>query len=108
MNFSQAEVVSYLEKNMPSIGFLNNTKRIQCYWIIALYIEELVSTEKISDDDARELMIQLNNKNTTFQKAALAALLQLPKMSAGDIPNIPNGKHIGYEFLLVLKHINNL
>jgi len=82
---SAIEIATIVNQNMPSIGFLSKTKRIEGYNLACHMIEEL-SVDDDGDIDmekAAEAAAMLTHMNNSFHKALYMTTLNIERLSVG-------------------------
>jgi len=69
-----------LARSVPDIGFLSRRKRILAYLVVSTNAQRMVDNEEINEEEAIFILSLLMRKHRNFQKAAMMAALNLPKL----------------------------
>ncbi len=69
-----------LARSVPDIGFLSRKKRVLAYLVVSTNAQRMIDNEEISEDEAIFILSLLMRKHRNFQKAAMMAALNLPKL----------------------------
>ncbi|MCK5728668.1 MAG: hypothetical protein KAH08_05550 [Methylococcales bacterium] len=86
------EVYKALLTNMPSIGFINRTKRIKAYLNVINKAQKMIDTEEITEEEALFILSIMTKKSNTFRKAATMTALSLNTLPKNTV------KAIGFQY----------
>ncbi|MCK5872321.1 MAG: hypothetical protein KAG26_05805 [Methylococcales bacterium] len=82
------EVYKQLLENMPSIGFINRTKRIKAFLYVANKAQKMIEAEEITEEEALFILSIMTKKSNTFRKAATMTALSLTTLPKGVINSV--------------------
>ncbi|CAK2316158.1 conserved hypothetical protein [Vibrio crassostreae] len=87
------EIAMAVGENMPSIGFLSKTKRMEAFSLACHMIEELCQDEngEIDIENAFESAAILLKINKRFEKAFIMVLLNFERLPVGSLGHLAYG-----------------
>lgn len=93
------EIAAFVNKNMPSIGFLSRAKRIEGYNIACSMIEQLTTDEngEIDMEKAAEAVAMLTHMNKKFHKGLYMTTLNFERLPLGYL------NELAYQFAVAAR-----
>lgn len=89
---SAMEIATIVNENMPGIGFLSRTKRINGFNTACYMIQELASEEgELDMDKAVEAAAMLTHLNNKFHKGLFMTALNVDRLPIGHLNELAYG-----------------
>jgi hypothetical protein len=98
---SAMEIATIVNQNMPSIGFLSRSKRIDAFNTACHMIEDLATDDgEIDMEKAAEAAAMLTHLNNKFHKALFMTALNVDRLPIGHLNELAYGLAQGTKGLM--------